>query len=235
MPPDWGRRTSCRWADRPRVRACASASGPRSDGRRDGTARARRGTRAHRLEPVSRPSRVPGGRRRAEAGSVQAAVAGAEVVVLMLFGPESVRAVLPDVLVGAPAGVLIVDGTTIGPAAAREFGALCAVAGARYAEAPVAGSVGPATAGTLGVFVGASERRCSRRPARPPRGHTPARTTPLSSAISPTACSPSPERDRPRSPRRWCWSTRADPSGRGRAASGSRCRSPHRSRTPRHR
>ncbi|MBK5306614.1 MAG: NAD(P)-dependent oxidoreductase [Frankiaceae bacterium] len=82
------------------------------------------------------------------------AAAGADAAVLMLFGPESVRAVLPEV---ARDGLLIIDGTTIGPEAAREFGRLAKSKGARYVDAPVAGSVEPATAGTLGVLAGADE------------------------------------------------------------------------------
>src|SRR3954467_12217389 len=89
-----------------------------------------------------------------EEKTVTDAVASADAVVLMLFGPDSVREVLPDVLAAAPRGVLIVDSTTIGPDAAHEFDALCAAVGARYVDAPVAGSVGPATAGTLGVLAG---------------------------------------------------------------------------------
>lgn len=92
-----------------------------------------------------------------EAASVADAVRTAEAVVLMLYGPDSVREVLPQVLAAAPDGVLVVDATTIGPQAAREFGALCAQQGARYVDAPVAGSVGPARDGTLGVLAGARE------------------------------------------------------------------------------
>ena len=92
-----------------------------------------------------------------EARTVAEAVRSADAVVLMLFGPDSVRAVLPEVLDAAPEGVLVVDATTIGPDAAREFGALCRDRGARYVDAPVAGSVGPATEGTLGVLAGAAE------------------------------------------------------------------------------
>jgi 3-hydroxyisobutyrate dehydrogenase len=92
-----------------------------------------------------------------ESKTVADAVGDAEVVVLMLFGPDSVREVLPDVLAAAPAGVLVIDSTTIGPDAAHEFDAACAARGARYVDAPVAGSVGPATAGTLGVLAGARE------------------------------------------------------------------------------
>lgn len=94
----------------------------------------------------------------AEAESVAEAVTGADRVVLMLFGPDSVRAVLPQVCGAAAPETLVVDGTTIGPEAAREFGAMAAASGIRYVDAPVAGSTGPAAEGTLGVLVGGSAR-----------------------------------------------------------------------------
>ena len=93
-----------------------------------------------------------------EAPSVTAAVAGADVVALMLFGPDSVREVLAEVCAAAPAGTLVVDSTTVGPEAAREFGATASAAGLRYVDAPVAGSVGPAADGTLGVLAGGAQR-----------------------------------------------------------------------------
>jgi 3-hydroxyisobutyrate dehydrogenase len=86
-----------------------------------------------------------------EAASPAEAVEGADVAVLMLFGPDSVRELLPQVV---RPGLLVVDSTTVGPQAARELGRLAAEAGARYVDAPVAGSVGPARDGTLGVLVG---------------------------------------------------------------------------------
>jgi 3-hydroxyisobutyrate dehydrogenase len=89
-----------------------------------------------------------------EAATPQEAVESADVAVLTLFGPDSVREVLPSVL---RPGLLVVDGTTIGPDAARENGALAQAAGARYADAPVAGSLAPARAGQLGVLVGCRE------------------------------------------------------------------------------
>lgn len=92
-----------------------------------------------------------------EAGSVAEAVREADRVVLMLFGPDSVREVLPEVAAAAPRGALVLDGTTIGPDAAREFGSLAAASGLRYVDAPVSGSTGPAADGTLGVLVGGSE------------------------------------------------------------------------------
>lgn len=93
-----------------------------------------------------------------EADSIAEAVRGAQRVVLMLFGPDSVREVLAEVARAADFGTLVIDGTTIGPDAAREFGSLAAASGIRYVDAPVAGSTGPAADGTLGVLVGGSER-----------------------------------------------------------------------------
>ena len=92
-----------------------------------------------------------------EAPSVSAAVAGADMVALMLFGPDSVRAVLAEVCAAAPPGTLVVDSTTVGPEAAREFAATAEAAGLRYVDAPVAGSVGPAADGTLGVLAGGAQ------------------------------------------------------------------------------
>jgi 3-hydroxyisobutyrate dehydrogenase-like beta-hydroxyacid dehydrogenase len=91
-----------------------------------------------------------------EAKSVASAVTGAEVVVLMLFGPDAVRAVLKDVIDNAP-GALVLDASTIGPDAAHEFAKACHAAGLGYVDAPVAGSVKPATDGTLGVFLGGAD------------------------------------------------------------------------------
>src|SRR3954470_22761039 len=89
-----------------------------------------------------------------EAKTPAEATAGADVAVLMLFGPESVREVLPAIVRD---GLLVIDSTTIGPAAAHEFGRLCKESGARYIDAPVAGSLEPAASGTLGVLAGCDE------------------------------------------------------------------------------
>jgi 3-hydroxyisobutyrate dehydrogenase len=95
-----------------------------------------------------------------EASTVAAAVAGVDVAVVMLFDPDSVR----DVLLGpgglceaASAGTLVIDATTVGPVAAREFAAGAAGHGVRYVDAPVVGSVQPAADGSLGVLVGGSD------------------------------------------------------------------------------
>ena len=92
-----------------------------------------------------------------EAESVGDAVRGAEAVVLMLFGPDSVREVLTEVGDAAQPGTLIIDATTIGRDAAREFGQLADGKGLRYVDAPVVGTVTPAQQGTLGVLIGGSD------------------------------------------------------------------------------
>ncbi|ONH32270.1 NADPH oxidoreductase [Pseudofrankia asymbiotica] len=92
-----------------------------------------------------------------EAGSVADAVADADVAVLMLFGPESAGEVMESVHVAAPAGLLVINATTVGPESARELGRAAAAAGLRYVDAPVLGTLGPAREGKLKILVGASE------------------------------------------------------------------------------
>ncbi|HSP38244.1 MAG TPA: NAD(P)-dependent oxidoreductase [Frankiaceae bacterium] len=91
-----------------------------------------------------------------EAKSVGEAVGNADVVVLMLFGPDSVREVLKEVGDNAAQGTLVIDSTTIGRDAAQEFAALADSKGLRYVDAPVVGTVTPAQQGTLAVLVGGS-------------------------------------------------------------------------------
>jgi 3-hydroxyisobutyrate dehydrogenase len=92
--------------------------------------------------------------RLAEAGAQVAAtaaeaVAGADLVVTSLFGPEAVRGtVLGPGLI--PDGVTWVDTTTVSPADADEF----AAAVPSYVGVPVVGTLGPARKGALGVYVG---------------------------------------------------------------------------------
>ncbi|HEX4016991.1 MAG TPA: NAD(P)-dependent oxidoreductase [Frankiaceae bacterium] len=91
-----------------------------------------------------------------EAPDIEAAVNGADAVVLMLFGPESVEAVLEPIAAGAPAGTLVIDNTTTGPDASRHLGEKAHALGLRYVDAPVVGSLQPAPDGTLGIVVGGS-------------------------------------------------------------------------------
>jgi 3-hydroxyisobutyrate dehydrogenase len=92
-----------------------------------------------------------------EATSIAEAVTGAEAVVLMLFGPDSIREVLDEIAGSAAEGTLVIDSTTIGRDAAREFGKLAHSKGLRYVDAPVVGTVTPAQQGTLGILVGGSD------------------------------------------------------------------------------
>lgn len=82
------------------------------------------------------------------------AVAGAEVVVSVLFGPDAVRAVIVDPGLAIPSGALWIDVTTVGPEDADAFGEWAASRHIRYVHSPVLGSLAPARAGTLGVLLG---------------------------------------------------------------------------------
>lgn len=87
------------------------------------------------------------------------AARGAEVVVLMLADPPAVSEVLfgaDGVVAGAREGLLVIDASTIGPAAARENARRLRSAGLRYLDAPVLGSVQAAIDGTLTVVASGS-------------------------------------------------------------------------------
>ncbi|WP_247828340.1 NAD(P)-dependent oxidoreductase [Arthrobacter antioxidans] len=89
----------------------------------------------------------------ARAGSAQAAVQDADVVMTVFFGPDAVREVVLSGL-GIPAEAAWLDITTVSPEDAREFADYAAAAGVRYVHGPVIGSLAPARAGTLGVLLG---------------------------------------------------------------------------------
>jgi len=88
------------------------------------------------------------------AGSPAEAVAGAELVVTMFFGPNVVREVLIDPGLEFAPGALWVDATTVSPDDARDFAEWAAGRGLRFVAAPVVGTVGPAHDGTLGTLLG---------------------------------------------------------------------------------
>lgn len=102
-----------------------------------------------------RPERTPAG---ATAAATPAeAVAGAQVVVTMVADAAALDAVLdgPDgLLEHAAPGTVLVDMSTIGPAAARAVAARAAEHGLAFLDAPVSGSVPAATDGTLVAMVG---------------------------------------------------------------------------------
>jgi 3-hydroxyisobutyrate dehydrogenase len=79
---------------------------------------------------------------------------GAEAVVTMLFGPDTVREVLVDAALPLEKGTLWIDVTTVSPADATAFAEWAKGLGIRYVHSPVVGSLGPARAGSLGVLLG---------------------------------------------------------------------------------
>ncbi|HEX6388145.1 MAG TPA: NAD(P)-dependent oxidoreductase, partial [Solirubrobacteraceae bacterium] len=89
-------------------------------------------------------------RARAAASPAEAAD-GADVVITMLVDGPQVAAVLDGV--GSP-GTLVVDMSTIGPAAAREIAADIQARGLRFVDAPVTGSSPKAEDATLTIMCG---------------------------------------------------------------------------------
>ena len=108
-------------------------------------------------------NRTPGkadeltGRGAREAESIAEAVRGADAIVLMLFGGDSVEEVLEPIASAAPKHTLVIDATTTGPDAARRLATRAHELGLRYVDAPVVGSLPPAKDGTLGILVGGSD------------------------------------------------------------------------------
>jgi 3-hydroxyisobutyrate dehydrogenase len=82
------------------------------------------------------------------------AVAGAEVVITVLFGPDTVRQVVLDASLPIKQGALWIDITTVSPADTVSFSEWAKNAGVRYVYSPVIGSLAPARARALGVLVG---------------------------------------------------------------------------------
>jgi 3-hydroxyisobutyrate dehydrogenase-like beta-hydroxyacid dehydrogenase len=105
----------------------------------------------------------------AERGAIAAATpaeaaAGADFIITMLGTPEALEQVVfgDSGLAGAlGAGQLLVDMSTVGPAAIRSVAARLPP-GVPLVDAPVRGSVPQATAGSLEVFVGAGDEDFAR-------------------------------------------------------------------------
>ena len=90
------------------------------------------------------------------APSPAAAATGVEVVITMLADPPAVTSVLfgpSGVAEGLRPGVVLVEMSTIGPAAVREVAARLP-AGVELVDAPVSGGVGAAAAGALTILAG---------------------------------------------------------------------------------
>ncbi len=97
---------------------------------------------------------IPGAR---AAPTPAAAVADAQVVVTMVADGAALNALLdgPEgALAGLAPGAVLVDMSTIGPAAARAVAARCEAVGAAFLDAPVSGSVALAREGTIVTMVG---------------------------------------------------------------------------------
>lgn len=90
------------------------------------------------------------------AATPRAAARHSHTVITMLAGPEALRAVSegPDgIAAGAHPGQVVVEMSTVGPAAVEALAALLGPA-AQVVDAPVLGSIGEAGAGTLTIFAG---------------------------------------------------------------------------------
>lgn len=95
----------------------------------------------------------------AAASSPAAAAEGAELVITMVADPAALRAVTegPDGLAaGVDDSTIVVEMSTVGPAAVRRLASVLAPAG-RILDAPVLGSLVEAQTGSLVIFVGGDE------------------------------------------------------------------------------
>jgi 3-hydroxyisobutyrate dehydrogenase-like beta-hydroxyacid dehydrogenase len=94
--------------------------------------------------------------------------AGCDVVLVCVSDTPDVEAVLfgdEGVAAGARAGTLVVDASTIAPAATRDFAARLAAQDVALVDAPVSGGAEGARNGTLSIMVGGSAQDVER--ARP--------------------------------------------------------------------
>lgn len=101
----------------------------------------------------------------AVAETPRALAAEVDVVVTMVADAAALAAILEGeegVLSGVRDGAIVVDMSTIGPGAARDFAEHVAAAGAGWVDAPVSGSIALAEQGTLTLMVGGSEQAVAR-------------------------------------------------------------------------
>ena len=93
----------------------------------------------------------------AVAGSPAALAAAVDVILVCVSDTPDVEAVLfgpAGVAEGAPTGTLVIDCSTIDPAATRGFAARLAERGVAFVDAPVTGGSEGARKGTLAILVG---------------------------------------------------------------------------------
>ena len=95
----------------------------------------------------------------AGAGSIGAAVTGADAVITMLQTGEQARGVYDgEVFAAAPPATILIDCSTIDVTSARAVGEAAAGHGHEMVDAPVSGGVAGAVAGTLTFMVGGTEK-----------------------------------------------------------------------------
>jgi 3-hydroxyisobutyrate dehydrogenase len=87
------------------------------------------------------------------AQDIAAAVAGADIVLTMLFDAEAVQAVLAVALPAMRSQAILMQCSTVGVEAAERFATAAAAEGVGFVDAPVLGTKAPAQAGTLTVLL----------------------------------------------------------------------------------
>lgn len=90
-------------------------------------------------------------------GSVAAAVDGADLALLSVTDSEDVLEVVARIMEAQSPPLVIVDTSTISPAAAREAAGIAAAGGSEYLDCPVSGGPPGSEAGTLAVMCGGSD------------------------------------------------------------------------------
>src|SRR5579875_593108 len=101
----------------------------------------------------------------ARATSPRAVAEAADIVITMVTSSPDVEQVVLDpagVLEGAHEGQVIIDMSTIAPAAARQVAAAAAARGVQFLDAPVSGGSQGAEAGTLTIMVGGARETFER-------------------------------------------------------------------------
>jgi 3-hydroxyisobutyrate dehydrogenase/2-hydroxy-3-oxopropionate reductase len=89
----------------------------------------------------------------------------ADVVITMVADAQALAAILEGdegILAGLGAGAVVIDMSTIGPDAARDFAACVTAAGGDWIDAPVSGSVALAEQGALTLMIGGSDAAVAR-------------------------------------------------------------------------
>jgi 3-hydroxyisobutyrate dehydrogenase len=91
------------------------------------------------------------------AGSINQAIAGAEIVITMLPQGKHVLSAWADVMPAIAEGTLVIDCSTIDVESARKAHEMAAAVGCLSLDAPVSGGTSGAVAGTLTLMAGCSE------------------------------------------------------------------------------